>query len=222
MTSNPTIEGVSAATYISWAAARLNVTDPSVNRARGGDNSTVFEIESGDVRWFLKIGDRLARECAGLRWLAGRLPVPQVVAFDRVENADALLMTAVPGTDLAALAKSRPPAAVVEMLASALRAFHSVSAEDCPFEAYIPGETLVHGDACLPNIIIGDDGSDGYIDLGDMGVGDVEVDLSAAVWSLQYNLGPGFGRAFLTAYGRPDATDQDVDRLWSMYATRGA
>jgi hypothetical protein len=86
MTSNPTIEDVSAATYISWAAARLNVTDPSVNRARGGDNSTVFEIESG--------------------------------------------------------------------------------AEDCPFEAYIPGETLVHGDACLPNIIIGGDGPGGYIGLG--------------------------------------------------------
>jgi hypothetical protein len=127
---------VSEATYISWAAARLNITDPAVKRARGGDNSTVFEIESGDVRWFLKIGDRLARECAVL-----------------------------------GLAKSRPPAAIAEMLASALRAFHSVSARDCPFEAYIPGESLVHGDACLPNIIVGDDGSTGYIDLGDTGVG---------------------------------------------------
>jgi kanamycin kinase len=213
---------VSEATYISWAAARVNITDPAVKRARGGDNSTVFEIESGDVRWFLKIGDRLARECAVLGWLQGRLPVPQVVGFDQVGAVDALLMTAVPGTNLAALAKSRPPVAIVEMLASALRAFHSVSARDCPFEAYIPGESLVHGDACLPNIIVGDDGSTGYIDLGDAGVGDVEVDLSAAVWSLQYNLGPGFGRAFLTAYGRPGATDKDVDRLWSMYATRGA
>jgi aminoglycoside phosphotransferase len=220
MASHPTIEGVSAATYISWAAARLNLSDPCVNRARSGDNSTVFEITSGDARWFLKIGDRLARECAGLRWLAGRLPVPQVVAFDQVGATDALLMTAVPGTNLAALAKSRPPAVIAEMLASALRAFHSVSAGDCPFEAYIPGQSLVHGDACLPNIIVGDDGSSGYIDLGDVGVGDVEVDLSAAVWSLRYNLGPGWGRAFLTAYGRPDATDQDVDRLWAMYATR--
>jgi kanamycin kinase len=212
---------VSAATYISWAAARLSVTDPRVNRARSGDNSTVFEIESGDGRWFLKIGDRLARECAALGWLAGRLPVPQVVAFNQVAGVDALLMTAVPGTNLAALAKSRPPAAIVEMLASALRAFHSVSARDCPFEAYIPGESLVHGDACLPNIVVGDDGPAGYIDLGDTGVGDVEVDLSAAVWSLQYNLGPGFGRAFLAAYGRPGATERDVDRLRAMYATRG-
>jgi aminoglycoside phosphotransferase len=198
------------------------VADPSVNRARSGDNSTVFEVESGDVRWFLKIGDRLARECAVLGWLQGRLPVPRVVAFDQIGAVDALLMTAVPGTNLAARAKSRPPAAIVEMLASALRAFHSVNARDCPFEAYIPGESLVHGDACLPNIIVGDDGSTGYIGLGDTGAGDVEVDLSAAVWSLQDNLGPGLGRAFLTAYGRPDATERGVQRLWSMYATRAA
>jgi aminoglycoside phosphotransferase len=62
------------------------VANPSVIRARSGDKSTVFEIESGDVRWFLKIGDGLARECAALRWLADRLPVPQVVAFDQGER----------------------------------------------------------------------------------------------------------------------------------------
>jgi hypothetical protein len=83
------------------------VKDPSVDRARGGDNSTVFEIESGDVRCFVKIGDRLARECAVLGWLLGRLPVPRVVAFDQVGALDALLMTAVPDTNLAARAKSR-------------------------------------------------------------------------------------------------------------------
>ncbi len=54
---------------------------------------------------------------------------------------------------------------MVEMLASALRAFHSVNATDCPFEAYVPGESLVHGDACLPNIVVGDDGSAYAIDM---------------------------------------------------------
>ena len=44
---HPTIRDVSEATYINWAAGRLNVTDPVVKRARGGDNSTVFEITSG-------------------------------------------------------------------------------------------------------------------------------------------------------------------------------
>ena len=60
-----------------------------------------------------------------------------------------------------------------------------MSACDCPFEAYIPGESLVHGDACPPNSGIGDGGLNGYIDLGGMGVGQVEVDRSAAVCRLQ-------------------------------------
>jgi aminoglycoside phosphotransferase len=75
-----------------------------LSECAAGDNSTVFEIRSGDARWFLKISDRLTRENAGPRWLQGRLPVPQVVAFDQVGGVDALLMTAVPGTNLAALA----------------------------------------------------------------------------------------------------------------------
>jgi kanamycin kinase len=214
---------VSEATYISWALARLNVPFPVVKKVRSGDNSTVFEIGSGDARWFLKIGDHLAAECARLRWLQGRLPIPDIVAFDPVGDQEALLMSAVPGTNLAALAKRLSPDKIVEMLASALRAFHSVNADDCPFKAYMPGESLVHGDACLPNIMCREDGVvNGYIDLGEVGVGDVEVDLSAALWSLQYNLGPGLGERFLRAYGRPDATDHDVRRLWTMYATRHA
>jgi aminoglycoside phosphotransferase len=86
-----------------------------------------------------------------------------------LESVDALLRTAVPGTHLAARSKCQPPDGIVEMLASALRASHSVNASDCPFEAYVPGESLVHGDPCLPNIVVGEDGSNGYIDLADMG-----------------------------------------------------
>jgi kanamycin kinase len=209
---------MSEATCIRWAVDHLNAPDPVVKEAWRGDNSTVYEIASDEARWFLKVGARLERECARLRWLNGRLPIPEVIALETLAERDALLMSAVAGTDLAALAKRLPPDAIVEMLAAALRAFHSADARDCPFTAYISGETLVHGDACLPNIMFGDDGAlSGYVDLGDMGVGDAEVDLSAAVWSLQYNLGPGFGLPFLKAYGRPAATEQDVERLRSRY-----
>jgi aminoglycoside phosphotransferase len=134
------------------------VTDPIVSRARGGGNSTVFEITLG--------------------------------------AADALLMTPVPGTHLAARSKCQPPESIVEMPASALRAFHFVNATDCPFEAYVPGESIVRGDACPPNIVVGEDGSNGYVDLADIGAGDGEVDLSAAIRSLHHNLGPGFGGRF--------------------------
>jgi kanamycin kinase len=64
-----------------------------------------------------------------------------------------------------------------------------------------------------------DDGSlSGFVDLGEMGAGDIKVDLAAAVWSLQYNLGPGHGLSFLRAYGLADPTERDVGRLWEMYA----
>jgi aminoglycoside phosphotransferase len=83
--------------------------------------------------------------------------------------ADALLMTAVRGAHLVARSKCQPPESIVEMLAAALRACHSVNASDCPIEAYVPSESIVRGDACLPNIVVGEDGSNGYIDLADMG-----------------------------------------------------
>lgn len=62
----------------------------------------------------------------------------------------------------------------------------------------------------------------GYIDPGEMRVGDIEVDLSAGVWGLQYNLRADHHVQFLHAYGLPDATDHDARRLWTMYATRDA
>ena len=212
--------GVSEATYISWALDRLNVPSPIIGKARSGDHSTVFEIASDNARWFLKIGGNLAPEYARLQWLQGRLPVPEAVGFDRFDEQEALLMSGVPGTNLAVLAKRLSPHKIVEMLATALRAFHSADPADCPFKATIPGQSLVHGDACLPNIMCGDDGTvNGYIDLGAMGVGDVEVDLAAAVWSLQYNLRADHGLQFLRAYGLPNPTDEDVQRLRAMYAT---
>jgi aminoglycoside phosphotransferase len=214
---------VSEATYIGWARGQLNVPFPIVRKARSGDRSTVFEIASADTRWFLKIGRGLAPECARLQWLQGRLPVPEVVAFEPVGDQEALLMSAVPGTNLAVLAKRLSPGKIVEMLASALRTFHSVNPGGCPFEAYRPGGSLVHGDACLPNFMCRDDGAvNGYIDLGEMGVGDIEVDLAAAVWSLQYNLGPGLGERFLRAYGLPNPTGGDVRRLRAAYVASGA
>ena len=167
---------MSEATYISWALGRLNVPFPVVKKARSGDRSAVFEIVSGDARWFLKIGGDLAPECDRLQWLQGRLPAPEVVVLGPVGDQEALLMSAVPGTNLAVLAKRLSPDEIVEMLACALRAFHSVNPNNCPFKAYLPGGTLVHGDACLPNFMCQDDGTvNGYIDLGEMGVGDTTL-----------------------------------------------
>jgi hypothetical protein len=43
--------------------------------------------------------------------------------------------------------------------------------------------------------------------------------LAAAVWSLQYNLGPGHARRFLDAYGVPPTTDDEIETLRRSYET---
>ncbi len=118
---------------------------------------------------------------------------------------------------LAGLSASLPPQVIVERLATALLALHATHVEDWPFGEVEDGNVLVHGDACLPNILYRGSQLSGYIDLGDMVVGEPEIDLAAAVWSLQYNLGPGHGLAFLRAYGLTTADEAGVEVLRRRY-----
>lgn len=68
---------------------------------------------------------------------------------------------------------------------------------------YLQTEALLHGDYCLPNILLDDWRFSGFIDLDTGGLGDRHVDLFWGVWSLNRNLGTNryFDR-FLDAYGR--------------------
>ncbi len=64
-------------------------------------------------------------------------------------------------------------------------------------------DTLLHGDYCLPNIILNDWNFSGFIDLGNGGVGDRHVDLFWGTWTLFFNLKTNaFFDRFLDAYGR--------------------
>jgi kanamycin kinase len=64
-------------------------------------------------------------------------------------------------------------------------------------------DTLLHGDYCLPNVILNDWRFSGFVDLGSGGLGDKHVDLFWGVWTLNYNLKTNRYRdRFLDAYGR--------------------
>lgn len=74
-------------------------------------------------------------------------------------------------------------------------------------------DTLLHGDYCLPNIMLDSWRFSGFIDLGNGGVGDRHVDLFWGAWTLNFNLGTDeFRSRFLDAYGR-DKVDEDVLRV---------
>jgi kanamycin kinase len=66
---------------------------------------------------------------------------------------------------------------------------------------------LLHGDYCLPNILLDGWRFSGFIDLDHAGVGDRHIDLFWGVWTLEFNLKTDrYADRFLDAYGR-DAVD---------------
>lgn len=69
----------------------------------------------------------------------------------------------------------------------------------------LQADTLIHGDYCLPNIMLDNWKFSGFIDLDTGGVGDRHVDLFWGAWSLQFNLKTdAYRNRFLDAYGRSD------------------
>ena len=64
-------------------------------------------------------------------------------------------------------------------------------------------DTLLHGDYCLPNVMLDDWSLSGFIDLGNGGVGDRHVDLFWGAWTLCFNLKTDrYRQRFFDAYGR--------------------
>lgn len=74
---------------------------------------------------------------------------------------------------------------------------------------YLKTDTLLHGDYCLPNIMLNNWQFSGFIDLDTAGVGDRHVDLFWGVWSLQFNLKTDrYRQRFLDAYGREKINEE--------------
>lgn len=202
--------------FISWAEKQLG-DHCVVSKSVYGDQNMVYKLDIPRGSYFLKISLELANECKRLEWLGEKLPVPNVIGFTHIEDRDALLLSAIQGTNLAELSKEQEADKVIDTLVEALRRFHAVDIKNCPFGKAGLHNVLIHGDACLPNFICHDSRFSGYVDLGDVRVDNPEVDLSAAIWSLQYNLGPGYGIRFLEKYGVKDVTEELVESLRLQY-----
>jgi len=68
---------------------------------------------------------------------------------------------------------------------------------------YLKPDALLHGDYCLPNILLDNWKFTGFIDLGSGGIGDRHIDLFWGVWTLFFNLKTNeYYDRFLDAYGR--------------------
>ncbi len=73
----------------------------------------------------------------------------------------------------------------------------------------LKNEVLIHGDYCLPNIMLDNWDFSGFVDVGNGGIGDRHIDLFWGIWTLWFNLKTNkYKDRFLDAYGR-DKIDED-------------
>ena len=175
-----------------------------------------------------------------MRWLAGKLPVPEVLCCERDLERQYLLMRRVPGKMACSPDYMEQPKLLVDCLAEALKMLWRVDVSDCPRHRTIDTElrdaryrvehglvdvrdvdpatfgaggfqdpaallrwleenrpayepVLSHGDFCLPNIFLDGGRISGFIDLGEMGVGDKWRDLALCYRSLKWNAGGMYG-----------------------------
>lgn len=217
-----------------------DVTVPTVVRDLAGpdDIEPVWSNELGGLTFRLGAGRYvkwtpvaasidLEEERRRLQWVIRYSPVPEVLDTGSDDSGSWMVTEALPWGNAVADRWKTDPAVAVRGAATGLRAFHdAVPVAQCPFDWSVisrigdrdlpveppPIDRLVvcHGDACMPNTLITDDGSwAAHVDMGSMGVADRWADLAPAIWSTEYNFGRDYCAAFLDAYG----IDLDSERL---------
>jgi kanamycin kinase len=178
---------------------------------------TVWRLEGQSGVVYVKRAGDLEEERDRTMWMASRLPAPEVVGLFHAFGDDWLLTRAVPGVPLHDPSLGWDASTVARKLGEILRGIHAIDASGCPFGVPGKGHVLIHGDYCLPNVLVEDGHLSGLIDLGGAGLGDPQDDLAAGVWTLQYNYGAGHAREFLDAYGWPPMSDKSIERLRRRY-----
>lgn len=170
-----------------------------------------------------------AGEAARLEWAVAYTPVPRVVEHGGDDAYEWMVTASLPG--ISAVDPRVDAATAVRAVGEGLRALHdALPVAGCPFDWTVPRRienaavrgirlpdalhdappvdrlVVCHGDACMPNTLIGEDGRwSGHVDLGALGVGDRWADIAVASMSTVWNHGEGWEDALIEAYGiEPD------------------
>lgn len=89
------------------------------------------------------------------------------------------------------------------------------------FSGELKNDVLIHGDYCLPNVILDNWNFSGFIDLGAAGIGDRHMDLFWGLWSLNYNLNSdAYRERFLDVYGK-DGFEPEILRAITAFEVFG-
>lgn len=199
------------------ASIREHVSGAKLYDSSCRSEAKTYRVE-GAIRAYLKMDRKgaLEREAGMTRYLNSLRLAPRVIAYESGADLDYLLTEAIEGEAGSAPAHLGQPEKLARVFGESLRMLHSLPTEPCPYRTVHVPETaadavILHGDYCLPNIILDRFTFKAFIDLGEGGVGDRHYDLAWGIWTLRYNLRTDRYRdLFLDAYGRQDV---HMDRL---------
>ena len=132
-----------------------------------------------DEEYILKISndiERLRREHLANDYLTGKVPVSQTIIFV-IENEKAYyIKTRVKGNHLIQERYLSDPKELAKLLAQAMNMLHSLDIQDCPIKSPdSEGNCFIHGDFCLPNILVDEEEISGFIDTEASGIGKNKV-----------------------------------------------
>lgn len=153
---------------------------------RSGDK--VYDIGK---KYIVKTSQHVARlqnEYNKDSWLHNYIPSPNPLCFVVENNVAYYLREYLLGENLCLDKYLNDPLQLVDILVDALNVMHNVNVTNKQYLLDQGYDTLVHGDFCLPNVLVQDGKFSGFIDLGDAGIGDPWRDYAWCIWSLEYNL----------------------------------
>ena len=148
------------------ALAYLLDAGPWEVRTFGYSGVEIYRIEHAlpeGAAWLKVSSNRpfmdLGAERRVLKWLEGRLSVPQVRRY--VQDLDArrewLLLTEVPGQDCTEPEFVNDPEPMVRLLAQGLRMMHAIDINDCPFDQRLDHKLAEAGQRVARGLVDADD-----------------------------------------------------------------
>lgn len=196
--------------------------DKKVFDSSCSDEARVIFIDT-EEGYFLKMASKgsLKTEALMTKYFNDLKLAPEVLHY-LVLDQDYLLTRKALGTDCTARYILDQPERLVDLLANTMQMLHSLDAKACPLKSHeyrekvagLAADVLIHGDFCLPNILIDQWAFTSFVDLGDAGIGDRHVDIYWALWSLQYNLKTNqYKDRFLDAYGRHQLNEDILEAI---------
>ena len=210
-----------------------------------GIGGLTFRTDDGRyIKWGPHDAEATMRdEAERMRWSRLWITVPEVLDQGQDATHEWLVTAALPGHSAVDPRWIDDPATSVRAVGAALRTMHdSLPVEDCPWSwspkwrianaaergVAVPADlrtpppvdllVVCHGDACMPNTLLDDDGRPlAHVDLAALGVADRWADIAVASMSTVWNFGPGWEDTLIEAYGvEPDRSRLEYYRqLWN-------